>query len=99
MKRQWHKNFKLLGAPIGDVVFCKELLRTKRLQKIKERLDALKDLGDSHSAYKILSMCLGSCKMMYAMRTTRSDWAQEVFAEFDTLLKETADSILGKPPA
>ena len=42
-------------------------------------------------------MCLGSCKVMYAMRATRSDWAQEVFAEFDTLLKETAESILGKP--
>ena len=34
---------------------------------------------------------------MYAMRTTRSDWAQEVFAEFDTLLKEIAETIIGTP--
>ena len=99
MKRKLDRNFKLLGAPIGDAEFCKDFLRAKRLHKTKDRLDALKDLGDAHSAYKILSTCLGSCKMMYAMRTTRSDWAQEVFAEFDVLLllRETAESILGMP--
>ena len=32
---------------------------------------------------------------MYAMRTTRADWAGEVCAEYDALVKETAESLLG----
>ena len=95
MKRKLEGNFSLLGAPIGDESYSKAFLRGKRLHTASTRLLALKDLGDAHAAYKILSMCLGSCKLMYAMRTTRSDWVREVCAEYDALVKETTESILG----
>ena len=97
MKRKTDGNFDLLGAPIGHEDFCKDYLRAKRVRKARTCLEELKDLGDSHAAYKILSNCLGSCKMMYAMRTTRSDWAQEVCGKYDALVRETAESMLGTP--
>ena len=67
------------------------------MDKTRDRLSDLPNLDDAHAAYKILSVCLSSCKMMYAMRTTRSDWAQEVFHDFDALMRETVESMLGLP--
>ena len=87
LSRHLDGNFDLLGAPVGSEVFCKSYL--KRLDTTRERLQELTGLEDTHAAYKILSSCLGSCKMMYAMRTTRSDWAVEVCREFDSLIRET----------
>ena len=54
-------------------------------------------MEDSDAAFKILSACLGSCRLMYAMRTSRADWVEEVFQEFDGLLKESVESLLGSP--
>ena len=93
MTRHGEGNFDLLGAPIGNEAFCKHYLRTKRLDKTRKRLSELIGLEDTHAAYKILSTCLGSCKMMYAMRTTRSDWAGEVCRDFDALVKETCEAL------
>ena len=59
------------------------------------KLAELKELGDAHTAYKILSACLGSCKMMYAMRTTRPEWASTVLQDFDATIRETIESTLG----
>ena len=95
MKREDDANFDFLGAPVGSEEFCKAYLREKRLDPSRARLSALKDLEDAHAAYKILSSCLGSCKVMYAMRTTRSDWATEVCGEYDALVREVAESLLG----
>ena len=73
IKRNLTANFDLLGAPIGDSDHCCSYLREKRLLPAQAKLAELKELGDAHAAYKILSSCLGSCKMMYAMRTTRPE--------------------------
>ena len=61
-------NFELLGAPIGDRAFCEEYTRRKRVDKARTRLTSLSDLCESHAEFKILSLCLGACKVMHAMR-------------------------------
>ena len=73
IKRKPEDNFDLLGAPIGDSTFSQSYLKEKRLAPARDKLEELKELGDAHAAYKILSACLGSCKMMYAMRTTQPE--------------------------
>ena len=93
--RKLEGNFDLLGAPIGDSSFCQSYLNEKRLAPCKDKLEELKELGDAHAAHKILSACLGSCKMMYAMRTTRPEWASPVLQDFDSILRETLESTLG----
>ena len=95
IKRKLSGNFDLLGAPIGDGEFCSSYLREKRLAPSLEKLAELKELGDAHAAYKILSTCMSSCKMMYAMRTTRPEWAGPVLQDFDAVIRETLESTLG----
>ena len=55
----------------------------------------LKELGDAPATYNILSACLGSCKMMYAMRTTLPEWASPVLQDFDATIRETIEATLG----
>ncbi len=95
IKRKLDGNFDLLGAPIGDCDHCCSYLREKRLLPAQAKLAELRELGDAHAAYKILSACLGSCKMMYAMRTTRPEWASSVMQDFDSIIRETLESTLG----
>ena len=97
IKRNHQACFDILGGVIGDASFTKTYLREKRLLSCKERLDALEGLDDGHASYKILSSCLGSCRMMYAMRTTPSNWAQDVFSEFDSVLRSSFESVVGRP--
>ena len=59
------------------------------------KLVELKELGDAHAVYKILSACSGSCKMMYAMRTTLPEWASPVLQDFDATVRETLEATLG----
>ena len=95
IKRKLEGNFDILGAPVGDSDHCRSYLREKRLIPAQAKLTELRDLGDAHAAYKILSTCLGSCKMMYAMRTIRPEWASTVLLDFDATIRETLESTLG----
>ena len=86
LKRRLDGNFLLLGAPIGSAHYCTQYLRDKRVAQVRESLQELSALEDSHAAFKILPACLGSCRLMHAMRTSRADWVEEVFQEWDGLL-------------
>lgn len=76
---------------------CPLLLIPKRkgLLLAQAKLAELEELGDAHAAYKILSACLGSCKMLYAMRTTRPKWASLVLQDFDAAVLETLEATFG----
>ncbi|CAE8626199.1 unnamed protein product, partial [Polarella glacialis] len=76
---------------------CLDYTRSKRVDTIKESLTELSDLGEGHCAYKILATCMGSCKVMYSMRTARPDWAHDAFAEFDCLVRTAFENIIGAP--
>jgi hypothetical protein len=97
IKRRLDTCFDLLGAPIGTAQHCLDYTRSKRVDTIKESLTELSDLGEGHCAYKILATCMGSCKVMYSMRTTRPDWAHDAFAEFDCLVRTAFENIIGAP--
>lgn len=90
-------NFEVLGAPIGGAAFAAEYVRTKRVKKTQRLRDEVVNLEDAHAGYKILSQCLGACRLLYAMRTTRPDWLQEVAAEADAAVREAMEALLGRP--
>ncbi|CAE8590934.1 unnamed protein product, partial [Polarella glacialis] len=73
MKRQADGCFDMLGAPVGHAEHCRAYIRQKRNDPARGMLEELANLGDAHAEYKILSRCMGSCKVMYSMRTVPSD--------------------------
>ena len=54
-------------------------------------------LEDAQIALKILSQCLGSCRVMYTMRTTRPAWIRDALQEGDLAMRETLESVIGLP--
>jgi hypothetical protein len=95
MKRRLDGCFDILGAPVGAAEHCNSYIQVKRVEPAAERLSQLGDLEDAHAAYKIMSTCMGSCKMMYAMRTSRPDWVHAAFAQFDGLAKTSFENTVG----
>ena len=96
VQRKSQANFDLLGAPIGDREFCEGYTRRKRVDKASTRLTSLGDLCESHAEYKILSSCLGSCKVMHAMRTTRPDCISDSLGSFDAAVINAMGATLGE---
>ena len=95
IKRLSSGNFKILGIPIGSQVHCAEFTSRKRVDKMKELLTEIQILEDAQIAHKIFMRCLGACRMMHAMRTTRPDWIKEQLRESDVLLRKTFDTRTG----
>ena len=90
-----NRNFKFLGAPIGDREFCAHFTQEKRVDRATSMLQAVTELEDAQVAYKLLTHCLGSCRVMYAMRATRPDWIAAELAAYDSALRETFESAFG----
>jgi len=95
VKRCLDGNFKFLGAPVGDREFCARFTREKRIDKAAAMLEMVPELHDAQAAHKLLMHCLGTCKVMYAMRTTRPDWIATELAGFDAALRETFETATG----
>ena len=97
IKRNTSGCFKLLGAPIGDIDYCRGWICKERIAKLRKLLRAVPDLEDAQIAHKILHQCLGQCRVVYAMRTTRPDWASTAFAEVDADLRQAFEEATGRP--
>ena len=95
VKRCLDGNFKFLGAPVGDKEFCAKFTREKRVDKAAALLQLVPELHDGQVAHKLLMHCLGTCKVMYAMRTTRPDWIVDELVAYDSTLRETFESATG----
>jgi len=88
-------NFRFLGVPVGSKEFCTRFTREKRVDKAAAMLDMVPGLHDAQAANTLLMHCLGSCKVMYAMCTTRPDWIATELAGFDAALRETFETATG----
>ena len=64
MKRSNTANLVLLGAPIGDLIFCAKFISSLR-SKISDLLSRLQQIGpkDPQVAYLLLSFCGSFCKL------------------------------------
>ena len=77
-------NFEILGAPIGNTIFCAKFIAEKRAGASKF-LALLKEVGslDSQVALVLLRQCGGFCRFVHIARCTPPSLASEGLHFFD----------------
>lgn len=77
-------NFEILGAPIGDAIFCAKFLAQKRAKAVKS-LSQLSEVGsvDPQIALLLLRHCATFCKLVHLARSTPPTLVSEGLALFD----------------
>ena len=84
----------LLGAPVGSEGHERVVIRG-RVEKMKAITDRLPLLKDPQSEFVILRSCLAEPKFMFSLRTTNPLTHQDLWQEFDGIVKEALCRVLG----
>ena len=84
MKRQHDPNVEILGAPIGDVIFCAKFLAQKRAKAVR-LLSQVAEVSsiDPQIALLLLRQCASFCKLVHVARSTPPSLVSEGLALFD----------------
>ena len=84
MKRQHDPNVEILGAPIGDGIFCAKFLAQKRAKAVR-LLSQVAEVGsiDPQIALLLLWQCASFCKLVHVARSTPPSLVSEGLALFD----------------
>ena len=84
MKRSNVPHFEILGAPIGDLVFCAKVVALKQLEasKLLQQLEAVGSI-DPQVALLLLRQCGSYCRLVHLSRNTPPLLVKEAFALFD----------------
>ncbi|KAL5457674.1 hypothetical protein EMCRGX_G034959 [Ephydatia muelleri] len=84
MKRQHDPNVEILGAPIGDVIFCAKFLAQKQAKAVR-LLSQVAEVGsiDPQIALLLLRQCASFCKLVHVARSTPPSLVSEGLALFD----------------
>eukprot|EP00731_Ephydatia_muelleri_P016405 Em0009g829a len=84
MKRQHDPNVEILGAPIGDVIFCAKFLAQKRAKAVR-LLSQVAEVGsiDPQIALLLLRQCASFCKLVHVARSTPPSLVSEGLAFYD----------------
>eukprot|EP00731_Ephydatia_muelleri_P005639 Em0002g1815a len=84
MKSSKELNFEILGAPIGDFVFCAKYASQKHA-KAQGILHMLEDVGsmDPQVALLLLRQCGSFCKMVHLARSTPPSLMADALQMFD----------------
>ena len=88
--------FCLLGCPIGPPSLCEEVLQA-RINKVKESLNLLHDLGDAQMETTLLRSCLALPKLSYILRTCPPSYIAQATSDFDKTMRESLEAIVGGP--
>ena len=77
-------HFEILGAPIGDYLYCANFISSKRQQaaRLLSRLEGVARI-DPQVALLLLRICAGFCKLVHLARTTPPRLASESLLLFD----------------
>ena len=104
-RRRWLEfilgRFKFLGAPIGDREFAASFVQDKRAGKADVLLTEISGVDDAQVTHKLLSRCMGTARVMHAMRTTRPDWMLGALEHVDKFMAVTVETCFGfaMPPS
>ena len=84
MMRSNTPNMEVLGAPIGDILFCAKFVANQRA-KANVLLSRLQQVGskDPQVAYLLLRFCGSFCKMVHLARSTPPSLVAEGLGIFD----------------
>ena len=99
MKKCKAFNFEILGAPIGDTIFCARFIAEKRAGASKF-LALLKEVGshDSQVALVLLRQCGGFCRFVHIARCTPPSLASEGLHFFDIDVRQCFSDCLSIDP-
>lgn len=84
---QW----EVLGSPIHPQ--AAEAVFAKRLQAVRDAVDVLPALGDAHTAFRLLSACVGTAKLQYILRTTPPTWLANLRDADDAIIAGLAPAL------
>ena len=78
-------HFEILGAPIGDFLFCSKFIasRHKIASKLLSKFEEVASI-DLQVALILLRLCGGFCKMVHVARTTPPHLAIGSLESFDS---------------
>ena len=88
------EGFVLLGAPVGSDSLC-QLDAMKRVEKIRDIISLLPDLGDSQVEFTLLRSCLSLPKFVFLLRTCPLPVIQDAIEAFDVVLRSAVSEIVG----
>jgi hypothetical protein len=89
-------NIEMLGVPLGSAEFNRAYVKDSLMNKGKV-LEVLIEFNDIQSALFILRSSYGITRATHFMRTTPLPQWKEEAAEFDRVIRSTAENILGFP--
>ena len=84
MKRSTSPHFEILGAPIGDIIFCGKFVAQKRAEA-RHLLTQLEEVGsvDPQVALLLLRLCGSFCRLVHLARSTPPSLIVDGLALFD----------------
>ncbi|KAL5515687.1 hypothetical protein EMCRGX_G000889 [Ephydatia muelleri] len=87
VKFSHHPNLEILGAPIGDYLYCSKFIAGK-CADARKLLSSLVDVAavDPHVALSLLRLCGSYCRLVHLVRATPSSLA-------GCLMKNNADNV------
>ena len=89
MRRSNVPHFEILGAPIGDLVFCATFVAQKQSEasKLLKELEAVGSI-DPQVALLLLRQCGSFCRLVHLARNTPPLLVNEAFALFDDCVQQ-----------
>ena len=89
MRRSNVPHFEILGAPIGDLVFCAKFVAQKQSEasKLLKELEAVGSI-DPQVALLLLRQCGSFCRLVHLARNTPPLLVNEAFALFDDCVQQ-----------
>ena len=87
---------ELLGAPIGDAVFCEKYLVGK-LASIEQLLSQMEHINHAQYQLPLLKFCAGMPKFMFTLRTVHPQLIRHAIRKFDELVDISLQTILNRP--
>ena len=96
MKQSNMPHLEILGSPIGDTIFCANVVSQKCAQA-SQLLSQIEEVGsvDPQVALLLLRMCGAFCKMVHLARSTPPSLVAEGFRYFDNDIRHCFASCTG----
>ena len=67
--RRFHRNFELLGSPIGDESFCSSYISDFVEKRVNHSLSALRKVEDPQVFHSLVRLTSSFCKVVHLLRT------------------------------
>jgi hypothetical protein len=89
------REIQMLGVPLGDPEFIADYVNKKLFPRLLEVVSKLQEFEDSQAAMYLLRVSYSVVRAVHFMRTTPINHWRNQGARFDSVVRDTAELILG----